>query len=239
MSSLKGKKIVVIGGTSGIGLAVAQSASADGASVVVASSTRSNVDEAVKALGSGSSGDAVSVKDEADLARFFAGVGSFDHLVYTAGDWGARSSSFPIADLDLTTAADGFSVRFWGALAAVKHASGHINEGGSVVLTDGLMAHRPPKGGAVMVAMLGAIEYLTRGLAVDLAPIRVNAVCPGLIMTDRNQQLPEAAVKNFVAMSPLARGGEPGEVAEAYLYLMRAGYTTGQVLRVDGGRSVV
>ena len=90
-----------------------------------------------------------------------------------------------------------------------------------------------------MTAVAGAIEHLTRGLAVDLAPVRVNAVCPGIVLTDRTKQLPEEMLKAFTARLPLPRGGEPAEAAEAYLYLMRAGYTTGQVLWVDGGGAVV
>ena len=87
--------------------------------------------------------------------------------------------------------------------------------------------------------MLGASEHLERGLAVDLAPLRVSAVCPGLILTERNKQIPEDMLKRDTTTAPLPRGDEPTEVAEAYLYLMRAGYTTGQVLVVDGGRTTV
>lgn len=235
--SLDAKKVVIIGGTSGIGFAVAQGAIAEGAHVVVASSQASNVQAAVRTLGDRASGSALDVKDEADLKRFFDLIGDFDHLVFTAGDWGGGGG--PLKDMDLTAAAEAFRVRFWGALAAVKHGHPHMTEGGSIVLTDGLYAHRPPKGGAVGSAMLGAIEHLTRGLAVDLAPLRVNAVCPGLVLTERNLKMPEEMVRRFTATTPLARGGEPSEVAEAYLYLMRGGYTTGQVLYVDGGRMLV
>lgn len=238
MATLRGKKVVVIGGTSGIGLAVAGAALADGAKVVVASSNQANVDTAVKELGSGASGAALDVKNEGDLKRFFGDVGSFDHLVYTAGDWGPRGS-VAFADIDLAAAANAFTIRFWGALAAIKHGHGQIVTGGSVVLTDGLLGHRPQKGAAVMSAMLGGIEHLTRSLAVELAPLRINAVCPGLILTDRNKKIPEEMLKRWTGTAPLPRAGEPAEVAEAYLYLMRGGFTTGQVLFVDGGRTLV
>lgn len=240
MATLRSKKVVVVGGTSGIGLAVARAALADGANVVVASSKQANVDAAVKQLGDGASGSALDVKNEDDLKRFFAEIGSFDHLAYTAGDWGAAPTGrVSFAEVDLSAAAQAFSVRFWGALAAIKHGHGKLAAGGSITLTDGLIAHRPQKGVAVMSAMLGAIEHVTRGLAVELAPLRVNAVCPGLILTERNQRIPEEILKRYTATSPLPRGGEPAEVAEAYLYLMRAGYTTGQILVVDGGRTIV
>ncbi|MFI4974288.1 MAG: SDR family oxidoreductase, partial [Caulobacterales bacterium] len=148
-----------------------------------------------------------------------------------------------VAELDLAGANATFTVRFWGALAAIKHAQGRISANGSIVLTDGVVAHRPRKGGALSTAMAGAVEHLTRALAVDLAPVRVNAVCPGLILTDVWNSIPadrrEEQLRRMTELQPLARVGAPAEVAEAYLHLMRASYTTGQVLVVDGGRTLV
>jgi NAD(P)-dependent dehydrogenase (short-subunit alcohol dehydrogenase family) len=236
--SLDGQSVVVIGGASGIGFAVAQAALDEGGRVVVASSQEANVQAAVKRLGSGASGFAVDVSDEASVAGFFERLGPFDHLAFTAGDWGG-SMFAPAREVDLEAARAGFAVRFWGALAAVKYASRTIAQGGSITLTGGMLAHRPMKGAPVVTAVAGAIEHLTRGLAIDLAPVRVNAVCPGIVLTDRTQQLPEELLRTFTARQPLPRGGDPAEAAEAYLYLMRGGYTTGQVLRVDGGGSVV
>jgi NAD(P)-dependent dehydrogenase (short-subunit alcohol dehydrogenase family) len=239
---LKDKRVVIIGGTSGIGFAVARGALEDGAEVVVGSSQRANVEAATRQLGNRASGAAIDVKREDDVAAFFAGIGPFDHLVFTAGDWGGRGAR-PLAETDLGRAADLYAVRYWGALAAIKHGSGQMREGGSITLTNGMIAHRPRKGTPISTAMAGGIEHLTRGLAVDLAPIRVNAVCPGAIRTDVWNSIPaenrEAQFNRMTERLPIARIGEPEEVAEAYLYLMRAGYTTGQVLHVDGGGSVV
>jgi NAD(P)-dependent dehydrogenase (short-subunit alcohol dehydrogenase family) len=235
---LAGKSVVVIGGASGIGLAVAQAALREGARVVVASSQAAHVDAAVERLGGGASGSVVDVSDETSIAAFFQALGLFDHLAFTAGDWGG-SLFAPTRDLDLAAAKDGFTVRFWGALAAVKHGCRTLAEGGSIVLTGGMLAHRPMKGAPVATSVAGAIEHLTRGLAVDLAPIRVNAVCLGIVLTNRTRQLPEAVLEGFTARLPLPRGGLPAEAAEAYLYLMRGDYTTGQVIRVDGGGSVI
>jgi len=240
--SLSNQRIVVIGGSSGIGYAVAQAALANGAEVVVGSSQAANVEAAARKLGNRASGRPIDVKVEADVAAFFEAVGPFDHLVFTAGDWGGRGPRH-ITETDLERAADLSTVRYWGALAAIKHGQPLIREGGSIVLTNGLIAHRPRKGSPISTAMAGAIEHLTRGLAVDLAPIRVNAVCPGLIRTEVWNSIPaegrEEQFRQMTARQPLARIGEPAEVAEAYLYLLRAGYTTGQVLHVDGGGSIV
>lgn len=237
-TSLAGKCVVVIGGASGVGLAVAAAALREGARVVVASSQETNVQEAVARLGAGATGSAVDVSDEAAVAAFFERQGAFDHLAFTAGDWGG-SFIDPTRDVDLAAARAGFNVRFWGALAVAKYGCRTISEGGSITLTGGMLAHRPMKGAPVVTAAAGAIEHLTLGLAVDLAPIRVNAVCLGIVLTDRTNMMPEAMLQAFTARQPLPRGGDPAEAAEAYLYLMRAGYTTGQVLRVDGGGSAV
>ncbi|HEY5008678.1 MAG TPA: SDR family oxidoreductase [Caulobacteraceae bacterium] len=233
------KKVVIVGGTSGIGLAVAGAALERGANVVVASSQSAGVETALGRLGKGAEGSTIDVNDEPDVAGFFERLGTFDHLVFTAGDWGGMGGGAALAELDLSAARAAFGVRFWGALAVVKHGYGQIAAGGSITLTDGMLAHRPRKGAPVSTAMLGAIESLTRSLAVDLAPVRVNCVCPGLVMTERSSAMPEAVLQRFTGRLPLARGAEPAEVAEAYLYLMRGGYTTGQVLKVDGGGSIV
>ena len=240
--SLSNKRIVVIGGSSGIGYAVADAALADGAGVVIGSSQAANVEAATGKLGNRATGHTIDVKDEPNVAAFFEKVGPFDHLVFTAGDWGGRGARH-ITETDLDRAADLSAVRYWGALRAIKHGQPLIREGGSIVLTTGLVAHRPRKGAPISTAMAGALEHLTRGLAVDLAPIRVNIVCPGLIRTEVWNSIPaegrEEQFKQMTARQPLARIGEPAEGAEAYLYLLRAGYTTGQVLHVDGGGSIV
>src|SRR5262249_50835523 len=125
---------------------------------------------------------AVNVRDEASVAAFFEQVGAFDHLVYTAGDWGSRGG--PIEAIDLEAARNIFAVRFWGALACVKHALKTIAKDGSITLTDGMIAHRPRKAAVVSSAMAGSVEHLVRGLAVELAPVRINGVCPGYIETE-------------------------------------------------------
>jgi NAD(P)-dependent dehydrogenase (short-subunit alcohol dehydrogenase family) len=241
--TLEGKRIVVIGGATGIGFAVAKGAIAEGAEVVIGSSRPANVQAAVEQLGNKASGHPVDVKVESEVEGFFDWAGAFDHLVFTAGDWGGFRSPRPLAETDLDAAAENYAVRHWGALKAIKHGAPRLREGGSVVLTNGMVAHRPQKGRPISTAMAGGIEHLTRALAVDLAPIRVNAVCPGAIRTGVWDSMPaetrEAQIAAITRRLPIARIGEPSEVAEAYLYLMKAGYTTGQVLLVDGGGSVV
>lgn len=236
MMSLAGKRVIAIGGSSGIGFAVAALAQERGAEVVIASSKAGNVDAAVARL-PGSSGRTVDVRDEASVSRFFEEVGSFDHLAITAGDWNVPR--FATRDLDLAAARDGMAVRFWGSLAVLKHASTVIAPDGSITLTGGMLAHRPRKGMPFVTAAGGAMESLARGFAVDLAPVRVNAVCPGLILTEQVRKMPEEMVRGHVAGLPLPRAASPAEAAIAYVYLMLNGYVTGQTLPVDGGGLLV
>jgi NAD(P)-dependent dehydrogenase (short-subunit alcohol dehydrogenase family) len=237
MMSLEGKRVIAIGGSSGIGFAVAALARERGADVVIASSNAANVDAAVARL-PGSSGHTVDLRDEAGVSRFFDQVGNFDHLAITAGDWDVPVFA-ATRDLDLVAARDSQAVRFWGALAAAKHGGRAIAPDGSITLTSGMLAHRPRKGMPFVTAAAGAIESLARGLAVDLAPVRVNAVCPGLILTERVKQMPEEMVRGYIGGLPLPRTASPGEAATAYVYLMLNGYVTGQTLPVDGGGLLV
>jgi NAD(P)-dependent dehydrogenase (short-subunit alcohol dehydrogenase family) len=236
--TLRDQRVVIIGGSSGIGFSVAEAALAEGAEVVVGSSSAAKVEAAVARLGQAASGAAINVRDEASVQAFFAQVGAFDHLAYTAGDWD-RTPTGAIAELDFTAAAASLEVRFWGALRAIKHALPHLSPKGSITVTDGTLTHRPMKGRPLSSAFGAAIEHLAKGLAVDLAPIRVNAVCPGVILTEVWSGSPPERLAKMTERLPVPRGGDPAEVAQAYVYLMKAGYTTGQVLVVDGGQMLI
>jgi NAD(P)-dependent dehydrogenase (short-subunit alcohol dehydrogenase family) len=235
------ERVLVIGGGSGIGFAVAQAAVRAGANVLVASSKKEKVAQAVEKLGRSASSALLDITDEAGVERFFANNGSFDHIVTTAGDWGGPRRA-PLAEMDLSAAAQLFRVRFWGAAAVAKHGARTLPPGGSLTLTNGMIAHRPSKGSTIATAMAGAIEHLTRALAVELSPVRVNCVCPGLIRTGVWDSIPEdkreAQLASMTKRQLIPRAGAPEEVAEAYLYFMRAGFTTGQVLYVEGGSAL-
>jgi len=182
----------------------------------------------------------LDVTDEGAVRTYFEAADHFDHIAFTAGDWGSARRA-AIADIDLAAAQSLFRVRFWGAVTVAKHSARRLSPGGSLTLTGGMSAHRPQKGSAIATAMAGCVEHLILGLAVELAPIRVNAVCPGAIRTEIWDQFPDHLREvEFarIGRQLLARIGEPDEVAEAYLYLMRGGYTTGQVIRVEGGSAL-
>lgn len=171
---LRGQRIVV-GGTSGIGLAVAEAAAREGAEVVVASRRQENVDAALRRLPEGTEGRALDATDEDAVRAFFEAVGDFDHLVCTAGESLLMES---LADADLARARRFLDTRLWGAYTAVMHGASRIRQGGSVVLTTGTAGRRPLPGTTVAASLCGAMESLTRALALELAPVRVNVVSP-------------------------------------------------------------
>jgi NAD(P)-dependent dehydrogenase (short-subunit alcohol dehydrogenase family) len=232
--SLSGQRVVVIGGTSGIGHAVARAALDAGAAVHIGSSSAERLEAALARLGDGAGGSLIDVREEPSVEAFFASSGPLDHLVFSAGDWTRRKTQIG-PKFDLADAKASFDTRFWGALLAIKHALTQLATNGSITLTSGLYAHRPAKGTSLTTALTGATEHLIKGLAIDLAPIRVNVVTAGFIDTEAWAGLTDEMKQGVTAHYPLARPGLPAEVAEAYLYFMRAGYTTGQVSIVDGG----
>jgi NAD(P)-dependent dehydrogenase (short-subunit alcohol dehydrogenase family) len=231
-----GKRIVVLGGSSGIGLAVAQQVVVQGATAIIASSNANRVRQAVAKLDGKAEGHTLDLSNERDIQDFFQNIGDFDHLVFTAGDTLQLNK---LAATDLAEARHAFELRYWAALAAVKYASPHIREGGSIVLTTGVAGRRPHKGWTVAASVCGTIEALTRALAVELAPIRVNAVCPGVVRTNLWQSMDAGAreqlFENVGKSLPVGRVGEACEIARAYLFLMQEGYSTGQTVVVDGG----
>jgi NAD(P)-dependent dehydrogenase (short-subunit alcohol dehydrogenase family) len=237
---LEGKRVVVLGGSSGIGYAVAEQAVAEGASVLIGSSHAGRVQDAANTLGGNAQGQAVDLSEEHAIQAFFDTTGPIDHLVYTAGD---TLQLAELSTVELSTAGRAFDIRYWGALAAVKYASPHIRKDGSIVLTTGVAGLRPRKGWALGASVCGAIDALTRALAVELAPLRVNAVSPGLIATNLWQNMSaedrQAMYERAGKGLPVGRVGEAQDVAAAYLFLMESGFATGQTYVVDGGAVLV
>ena len=235
-ASLQGKRVIILGGTSGLGFATAEAAAQEGATVVVASSNRAKVDSAIARLPDGSEGQVLDLFTEEGVRAFFDCIGEFDHLVFTAGE------ALQLGNLEETSleqAKQFFNIRFWGAFIAAKYGSRKIRSGGSIILTNGIVGLRPVKGWTVAASITGAVEALTRALAIELAPIRVNLVCAGFVKTELWNGMPEAERKQMfdqVAQKlPAGRVGEAADLAQAYLYLMRERFSTGAVIVVDGG----
>ena len=233
---LHGQRVVILGGTSGIGLATAKAAARYGAEVTVISRQPASIDRALADLPPGTHGRAADLTDPALACRLFDELGAIDHLVFTAGE---PLTLMKLADLDLDEAKEFFALRYFGALWAVHAAAPHLNPGGSVTLTTGTAGRRPGPGWAVAASICGAVESLTRALAVELAPIRVNAVCPGVVRSPLWASMTPASreqlYRDTAAAIPAGRVGEPADVAHAYLYCLTQPFATGSILTVDGG----
>lgn len=231
--SLSGQRVVVIGGTSGIGLAVARAAAEAGASVIVASRRKTKIDAALEKLPAGVRGEPVNVRDEEDVRQFFGRVGEFDHLAFTAGD---HIRIRPIVDVPIDEAKSFFDTMYWGAFTVAKHAAGVIRAAGSITFTSGIISVRPAPGTSAQSGVTAAVESLGRALAVELGPVRVNTVRLGPVPTG-GVDLPNQAEMYKVLRGQLLTGelGLPAQAAEAYLYLMRSGFATATTMPVDGG----
>ena len=207
---------------------------------MIVSSKAERVQEAIRSIGGDVRGQAVDVSDEKAVESFFTNLGVFDHLVFTAGD---SLQLHELAETDLKQARRAFELRYWSVLAAVKYGSPHIRSGGSIVLTTGIAGQRPQKGWVIPASVCGTIEGLTRALAIELAPIRVNAVSPGVVRTNLWQNMDSAERERFyqdIGKSlPVRRVGEAHDIAQAFLFLMKEGFSTGQTVVVDGGTVLV
>jgi NAD(P)-dependent dehydrogenase (short-subunit alcohol dehydrogenase family) len=238
--NLSGKRIVVLGGSSGIGLATAQAAAREGATVVIASSRKARIDEALNTVPTGTEGHVLNLADGDATQALFARLRSFDHLVFTAGE---TLQLGPLATTDVDAAHRFLTLRYWGAYCAAKYGSSSLRKGGSMVFTSGIAGQRPHAGWSLGASICAAMEGLTRALAVELAPIRVNIVSPGVVRTSLWSNMVEAdraaLYQQMADTLPVRHVGDPAEIAQAYLYLMRQTYSTGQVLVVDGGAVLV
>jgi NAD(P)-dependent dehydrogenase (short-subunit alcohol dehydrogenase family) len=237
MKSLAGKRIVITGGASGIGLAVAHlAARLDADEIVLVSRSKEKLQAAKQNIAK-SMVRAVDVTDEDAVASLFANLRPFDHLVTAA----AGTYRGKITELETTSARALFESKFWGQHHCVKHGASQIRNGGSVTLFSGWISRKPAVGTGTLAAIDGAIESLTRVLSLELAPIRVNAVSPGQIDTplwsarlSAEQQRQHFA--SVAAQLPVERVATAEDVAEGVMFLMTNQFTTGAILDTDGGQ---
>ncbi|MDQ0220198.1 SDR family oxidoreductase [Peribacillus cavernae] len=229
--SLKGKRVVIIGGTSGIGLSTARAFLDQSAQVIIASRSAAKLSAAKKALGDQVDIFELDFRNEEMVADVFNKIGKFDHLVITAGEiTTGRFSDLPISD-----AKESFENKFWGQYITVRAAVPYLNNASSITMTSGGYA----KGATTLEAVNSAVEGLVRGLAVDLAPVRVNVVSPGMVDTPLFSGMPEELRQESFSKAaqhlPVGRVGKPEDIAQSYVYLAENGFTTGTVVTINGG----
>jgi NAD(P)-dependent dehydrogenase (short-subunit alcohol dehydrogenase family) len=239
--SLLQTKVVVVGGSSGVGLAVAKAAAAAGATVVIASRSAEKVERARQAaLPLALEGRTLDVADEAAVQRFFAETGPFDHLVTTPVIFTSRAGLAEQATAEFRTL---FDIKFWGQYYAARYAAPFLRPGGSITLSSGQLSHRPVRGSVPRASVNGAVEALGRALAIELAPVRVNTVCAGVIATERWNDIEAgeraASFARIARALPVGRIAVPEDVAHTYLYAMTNRFTTGTTILVEGGAVLV
>jgi NAD(P)-dependent dehydrogenase (short-subunit alcohol dehydrogenase family) len=232
---LAGKKIVVVGGSSGIGLATAELAKAQGAEVIIASRSADKVKAAAAKVGA--TGFVADVTNDDSVVNLFKTCGTVDHVVVSA----AQLKSGPFKTVSMEDARSTLEGKFWGAWRVARAAD--IRAGGSLTLVSGFLSIRPRPNSAIVGASNGALESLARGLALELAPVRVNCVSPGIIDTPIRAGMAEAARKDMLAKIaaglPVGRVGLGEDIAVQILAFMANGFATGSIVYIDGGALVV
>lgn len=220
-------RIVIMGGTSGIGLAAAERLSAEGADVVVTGRRPATVKVP---------SEVVDGTDETQVKAFFDGLGEFDHLVLAFSPGPAGMG--PVKDTPLDDVRAAFEGKLFGYLSAIRHA----RVTGSITMISAATARAALPGTVALAAANGAIERVVSPLAAELAPVRVNVVAPGVIDTPWWSFLPEEQKQAQFAGAAeglaVKRVGRAEDVAEAISYLVNASYVTGTILPVDGGFTV-
>lgn len=248
-SKLTGQRVLLVGGTGGVGMGVAQALIEFGATVILSSSRETKVNKSVASLindypdakdrVSGHTCDLASANVEENVENLFKKVGEIDHIVYMAGD---RLPTVPLEEVTLEKWQKCNQVRTIAAILVVKVGTRYMKKDrrSSIVLTGGSISEKPIAGGWSMLALIGAgLNGLTRQLAFDLAPIRVNTVAPGVIETDLWQGMEEEARKAFFldqeSKNPTGKVGQPEDLAEAYLYCLKDLNATGIVVNSNSG----
>ena len=232
--ALTSTTVVILGGSSGIGLATAKAALAEGARVIITGRSSERLRAANAILGNEAKTVALDVMDEGGTRALFTDLERVDHVFITAG----AVVFDPKLASGLESVRPALDTRFWGAFYAAKFAATKMGAGGSITFMSGAAAIRPIRGASVATASCAAVEAFARALAVDLAPIRVNAIQPGLIDTPFLDTLGERRIAFMAEYSkrlPVGRPGRPEEVADAVLFLMKNGFVTGITLTKDGG----
>ena len=233
-AQLDQKVVVIIGGSSGIGLEVGVQARAQGAKLVLVGRSADKVRHAAAQVGAGAVALTADAHDHAKLEDLFARLPPFDHLVSLVGDTMAGG----YLDAPLEVMRHVIESKFWTNLLIGRLAAARVRDGGSLVFTSGTGA-RAHEASASYTAN-SALSCMVEGMASELAPrVRVNVVAPTFMDTalwrDRDRDYVKRRKEGFAAVAALKRLGTPEETAHAYVFLMTNTFTTGQTIKVDGG----
>jgi NAD(P)-dependent dehydrogenase (short-subunit alcohol dehydrogenase family) len=235
MFDLKGARVLVVGGSSGIGLGAAKMAAELGAAVTIASRSSAKLNAATEAIGHGAASRVLDTGDGSAVEALFADNAPFDHIIVSA----SQTRVAAVKELALADAYQSMNSKFWGAYRIAR--ASRINEHGSLTLVSGYLSVRPRKGNAIQGAINASVEGLTRGLALELAPVRVNCVSPGLVDTpllDRFGERKAAMMEEARKTIPAGIVGMPEHIARQIIAFMTNPFMTGSVVYLDGGGSI-
>ncbi|WP_245752483.1 SDR family oxidoreductase [Chitinophaga arvensicola] len=237
-TSLESKKVIIAGGSSGIGLATAVILAKEQANVTITGRSAARLADAVKNR-PGIHTASLDSNNRKDLDAFFGAQGNIDHLVIALS--GAKGAG-KFAELSLKDLREGFEGKFWPQLNTLQAALPYINKGGSITLVTAISAISKAPGTSGLAAINGALELMIPSIAKEIQPLRINAVSPGVVNTPWWDFLPADAKADtfheYAAQIPTGRVGEPDEVADTIIFLMRNGNITGTIIRCDGGLSL-
>ncbi|MED5618159.1 SDR family oxidoreductase [Ideonella sp. BN130291] len=240
---LQGQRIVVVGGSSGMGLALSAQLLKRHCDVTIVGRSQHKLAAAAEQLGTAGSLrlHAADVTQEPQVQQLFEAAGPVDHIVCTAAD--IRGAYELLPDLALAAIERALRSKVIAPLLLAKHGAPHLRPGGSITFTSGIAAYRPRPKGVAVAAINAALEGMVRALAVELAPLRVNAVSPGWVRTPIWQDVAgvdsDALLDTMAQRLPVGRVGTADDIADAILFLLGNGYTTGTVLHVEGGHRLV
>jgi NAD(P)-dependent dehydrogenase (short-subunit alcohol dehydrogenase family) len=239
MFNLQGKKIIVVGGSSGIGLAVARMALQLGADVLITGRNKEKALHAAASLGAGATAASLDVTDEKAVAGFFETVQTVDHIYIAAGSTQLGS----LTDTALSESMRPFDTKLRGNLSIVKAVVNKMQPGGSVTFTGGISTDRPIAGAWVSGLATAACEQLARVMVMEYPQIRFNAVSPGYTDTPMWDAVlgdqKESILTTVASSLPVKRIATPTQVAAAVIFFMVNEAVTGEVLHVDGGGRLV
>lgn len=234
---LTGQTVVVIGGSSNIGLAVARQAAQGGASVVITSRDGTAAEQAAAGLAD-ARGISLDLGDEATIAAAAKALPVIDHVVITA----AAHHNVAVTELDIDKTVGAFQAKVIGPLLVAKHFAPKMSARGSLVLFSGVVAWRPSPPYTVMAIANGAVQFAVGALAKELAPVRVNAVSPGIVDSGVWDAMPAEQRQGFFARSAqqtlAGRVGNLDDIADAVMWLLGAGFVTGETIHVEGGARI-
>lgn len=237
--NLESRRVIVVGAGSGIGRSVAIAASEAGASVVLAGRKRDALEATAALLKGPREVRPLDASREDQVGAFFESIGPFDHLVSTASQ-GVTGS---ITDLGTAAIERAFAAKLWAPIFLVKHAARRIAREGSFTFFSGFRAVKPSPGASITSLVNGGLEAFTKAMAVELAPLRVNAISPGVVDSgswDRlGAEARERLFSDYAQKTPARRVGRPEDLAAATLFAMVNPFLTGTVLTLDGGGHLV